>query len=53
MFEDIVTPAVLYGSEIWVLNTRERRLVDVLEMRCLRTISEVRWFGRVINEAFG
>ena len=50
MFEGIVAPAVLYGSECWVLKARERKRVDVLEMKCLRTISGVRWFDRVRNE---
>ena len=50
MFQGIVAPAVLYGSECWALNVREKRRVDVLEMRCLRTITGVRWFDRVRND---
>lgn len=41
MFEGILAPAVLYGSDSWVLNTRERKRVYVLEVKCLRAISGV------------
>ena len=33
MLEKIVVPAVLYGSELWVLTAKERKAVEVLDMR--------------------
>ncbi len=49
MFEGIVVPTVLYGCESWALNAEERKRIEVMEMRCLRTICGVRWFDRVTN----
>ena len=50
MFEGIVAPSVMYGCEAWTLNARERRKIEVMEMRGLRTICGVRWYDRVRNE---
>lgn len=49
MFEGIVVPTVLYGCESWALNAEERKRIEVMEMRCLRTICGVRWFDRITN----
>jgi len=49
MFEGIVVPSVLYGCEAWALNAWSRKRIEVLEMKCLRTITGVRWFDRVRN----
>ena len=35
MLESIVVPTVLYGSESLVPNARERRMVEVFDMKCL------------------
>ena len=51
MFEGIMVPTVMYGSECWALNAREKKKVDVIEMKCLRAISGVRWFDRRTNES--
>ena len=50
MFESIVAPTVLYGCETWMLNARERQRVNVMEMKCLRSICNVRRIDRVRNE---
>ena len=50
MYESIVVPTVLYGCETWCLNARERKKVDVMEMKCLRSICGVRLVDRVRNE---
>jgi len=49
MFEGIVVPSVLYGCEAWALNAWSRKRIKVLEIKCLRTITGVRWFDRVRN----
>ena len=51
MYEGIMVPTVMYGSECWTLNARERKQVDVIEMKCLRAIKGVRWFDRRTNES--
>ena len=43
-------PMVLYGAEAWGMRSAERRKVNVLEMKCLRSLVEVSWMDRVRNE---
>lgn len=50
MYEGIIEPSLLYGSEVWVLNTQERRRVEAVEMNCLRSISGVRRIDCIRNE---
>ena len=50
MFEGIVEPSLLYGSEVWVLNKSEQRKVEAVEMDCLRSICNVRRIDRIRNE---
>ena len=38
MLEGIVVLTVLYSLESWVLNARERMMVEVYEMKCLRKV---------------
>ena len=39
-----------YGAEAWGMRSAERRKVNVLEMRCLRSLVGVSRFDRVRNE---
>ena len=50
MFEGIVEPSLMYGSEVWVLNKSERKKIEAVEMNCLRSICGVRRIDRVRNE---
>ena len=50
MYEAIVEPSLLYGSEVWVLNVHERKRVQAVEMNCMRNICGVRRIERVRNE---
>ena len=50
MYEAIVVPTVLYGSEAWVLNARDVSRVEAVEMRCLRSMCGVTKYDRVRNE---
>ena len=50
MLEGLVAPTTLYGSEIWMLNTGERR-VEVFDMKCLRSVLGMHILGRVRNSA--
>src|SRR5215469_15871318 len=38
VLESIVVSKVLYGSETWSLNARERNDLEVFEMKCLRSM---------------
>ena len=50
MHEGIVEPSLLYGSEVWGLNTHERKRIEAVEMNCLRNICGVKRIDRVRNE---
>ena len=36
-----IVPAAVYGVEAWGMRSAERRKVDVLEMKCLRSLAGV------------
>ena len=46
MYERIVLPTVLYGTEITGLNARKKRL-DVMEIKCLKSICGVTSMNRI------
>ena len=50
LYEGVVIPTVLYGSETWGLREAERRKLDVLEMGCLRSMCRLSLRDRVRNE---
>ena len=43
-------PTALYGEEAWAMRSAERRKVNVLEMKCLRSVVGVSRMDRVSNE---
>ena len=45
----IIVPTALYGAEAWGMRRAERRKVNVLEMKCLRSLVGVSRRGRVRN----
>ena len=50
MYEWIVEPSLLHGSEVCGLNVHERKRTEALEMKCLRNICGMRKMGRFRNE---
>ena len=46
----IIVPTALHGAEAWGMRSAERRKVNVLEMKCLRSLVEVSRMDRVRNE---
>ena len=38
LYEGVIVPTVLYGAEAWGMKSAERRKVNVLEMKCLRSL---------------
>ena len=40
LHDGVIVPTALYGAEGWGIRSVERRKVNVLEMKCIRS-----WFG--------
>ena len=38
LYEGVIVPTALYGAEAWSMRSTERRKVNVLEMKCLRSL---------------
>jgi hypothetical protein len=50
LYESVVVSSVLYGSETWGLRVAERRQLNVLEMKCLRSMAGVTPWDRLRSE---
>ena len=50
LYERVIVPTVTYGSESWGMKERERRKLNVFEMRCLRSMCGVSRLDRLRNE---
>ena len=48
--ERVIVPTALYGAEAWGMRSAERRQVNVLEMKCLRSLVGVSRMDRVRTE---
>ena len=50
LYEGVIVPTALYGAEACGMRSAERRKVNVLEMKCLRSLVGVSQMERVRNE---
>ena len=50
LYEGVIVPTALYGAETWGMRSVERRKVNVLEIKCLRSLVGVSQMDRVRNE---
>ena len=50
LYEGVIVPTALNGAEAWGMRSAERRKVNVLEMKCLRSFVGVSRMDRVRNE---
>ena len=50
LYEGVIVPTALYGAEAWGMRSAERRKVNVLEMKSLRSLVTVSRMDRVRNE---
>ena len=50
LYEGVIVPTALYGEEAWGMRSAERRKVNVLEMKCLRSLVCVSRMDRVRND---
>ena len=49
VYNAILVPTLMYGSEMWVLNKQQESAIQATEMRVLRRTAEKRMVGRVRN----
>ena len=50
LYQGIIVPTALYGAEAWGMRSAERRKVNILEMKYLRSLVGVSRMDRVGNE---
>ena len=50
LYEGVIVPTALHGAEAWGMRSAERRKVNVLEMKCLRSLVGMSRMDRVRNE---
>ena len=50
LYEKVVVPTVMYGSESWDMKVTERQKLNVFEMKCLRSMIGVSRLNRGRNE---
>ena len=50
LYEGVIVPTALYGAEAWGMRSAESRKVNVLEMKCLRSLVGVSRMNKVGNE---
>ena len=50
LYEGVIVQTALYGAEAWDKRSAERMKVNVLEMKCLRSLVGLSRMGRVRNE---
>ena len=49
LYEKVIVPTVMYGSELWGMKESERQKLNVFEMRCLRSMCGVTRWDRLRN----
>ena len=50
LYEGVIVPTALHGAEAWCMKSAERRKVNVLEIKALRSLVGVSLMDRVRNE---
>ena len=50
LYEGVIVRTAMYGADAWGMRSAERREVNVLEMKCLRSLVGVSRMDRVRNE---
>ena len=50
LYEGVIVPTALYETEAWGMRSAERKKVNVLEMKCLRSLVGVSRMDSVRNE---
>ena len=47
LYKGVIVPTALYGAETWGIRSAERKKVNVLEMKCLRSLVGVSGIDRI------
>ena len=50
LYERVIVPTALYGAEAWGMRSAEKRKVNALEMKCLRSLVGVSRMDKVRND---
>ena len=50
LYEGVIVSTALYGAEAWCMRSAERRKMNVLEIKCLKSLVGVSRMDRVRNE---
>ena len=50
LYEKVVVPTVMYGSESWDMKVSERQKLNAFKMKCLTSMADVSRLDRVRNE---
>ena len=50
LYESVIVPTALYAAETWGMKTADKKRLDVMEMRCLRSMCGVTRWDRLRNE---
>lgn len=50
MYEVVVVPTIKYGSETWVIHARDKSLLEAVEVRFLKSMSDIIIYDRLRNE---
>ena len=50
LYEGVIVPMALYGAEVWRIRSAVKRKVNVLEMKCLRSLVGLSLMDRVRND---
>ena len=50
LYEGVIAPTALYGSEVWGMRSAEKMKFNILEMKCLRSLVGVSRIDRVRDE---
>ena len=50
LYEGVIVPTALYGAEEWGIRSDKKRNLNVLEMKCLRSLVGVSRIYKVKNE---
>ena len=50
LYEKVVVPTVMYGSELWGMKVTERQKLNAFEMKCLSSVSGISRVDRIRNE---
>ena len=51
LYEGVAVFTAIYGTETWSMAVAEKKIVNVMEMRCLRSMSRVTHMSEISGDA--